>query len=197
MLRRVLAARRDEPSALLEAAGAVSAVAASAFFVGVAADSSPAGADDVAVAFSFVARTRDVELRVREVAGLASDSALTVGALSVFWRVDRLLVGAGFTCSWVSGVSDVSFIVNVWQGTRTFKVWEECPPPFVFCFFSVDVSTGALPPGIPFRPLWRFSGRAKVPELSLHSHKKGLSHPLWGMDRPSRWCSARHLPSAL
>lgn len=60
---------------LVEVAGAASAVFSLAF-----ADESVLSSP----AFSLAARTRGVELRVREVAGLASCSELTVAVLSVF-----------------------------------------------------------------------------------------------------------------
>lgn len=60
--------------------------------------------------FSAEAFVRVLELLRREVVVLVSCSELAVGTFSAFERVVRLRVLAGFTCSCISGDSDVSFI---------------------------------------------------------------------------------------
>jgi hypothetical protein len=64
-----------------------------------------------ALTFSVEVCDRVVELPRRDVADFVSGSWLTVVAFSVFGRVVRLRVLAGFACcSFISGVSDVSFM---------------------------------------------------------------------------------------
>lgn len=120
VLRRELSLRRAVfvvPSAFVveverRAAGFASGVVASAAgalaLAGLSADSDPAAG--AALVFSAWAWARVEELLRRDVAGFVSCSWLTVVALSDFWRVVRLREVAGFTCSCVSGDSDVSFM---------------------------------------------------------------------------------------
>jgi hypothetical protein len=90
-----------------------------------------AGPSVAVASLVFSAWVRDAVLLRRVVAGLFSDSWLTVVAFSVFERVDRVRVVAGFSCSFVSEDSDVF----VMKKTPFLHIWSAFP--FVSTYWHI------------------------------------------------------------
>lgn len=127
---------------------------------------------DAALAFSVEACDRVVELLRRDVAGFVSGSWLAAVAFSVFGRVVRLRVVAGFACcSFISGVSDVSFM-------------KKTP----FCIVVRRITSASVLTRLPVDLLCAYrvtsSGSDRALESLFTATKKDCRNPWWGWTDP-------------